>query len=308
MLSSATGSAPTVGPSSSEVSLADGMPLPEVITSVSLFTPLSGPHSSTYHPGPTNTTELESLMAHFSSHQLAIAASKPQLLVMSSALPPIPAKVVERFRSWAHVELKELLPDNVALLQWLQETNTLGQVPRHPSCLRDIRDPLTWVTCFLAFVAAKVDNKETRELLAYGQIILLLAHKHGGLGWMIYDNQFRQMAAASAGASWTEINSFLMAATVHHGARQCALASLDANKNLLWTPPPSGWPTPRFRQYHPQEEICGRFNWGTCLTAPCKFEHVCSCHKLGHGSHECHKGGPKASQPEPATASKSSHL
>ena len=57
-----------------------------------------------------------------------------------------------------------------------------------------------WVACFLAFVAAKVDNKETRELIAYGQIILLLARKHGGLGWTIYDNQLRQMVAAGAGA------------------------------------------------------------------------------------------------------------
>ena len=214
MLSAATGPAPTVGPSSSGVSLAGGMPPPEVITSVPLFTPLSGPHSSTYRPGPPDTAELESLVAHFSSPQLATAASKPQPLVMSSALPPIPAKVVERIRSGAHVELKELLPDNVALLQRLQETNTSGQAPGHPSRLRDIRDPLTWVTCFLAFVAAKVENKETRELMAYGQIVLLLARKHGGLGWTIYDNQFRQMAAAGAGASWTEINPSLMAATV----------------------------------------------------------------------------------------------
>ena len=147
------------------------------------------------------------------------------------------------------------------------------------------------MTCFLIFVAAKVDNNETRELMAYSQIFLLLAHKHGGLGWTIYVNQFSQMAAAGTWVSWTEINSFLIAApvlgaggdssgwvcprclAVDHGARQCTLVSLDANKNPPWTPPPSGWPTPRFRPYHPQEEICCSFNWGTCLAAPCKFKY-----------------------------------
>ena len=74
MLSSATGSATAVGLSSSGVSLADEMPPPEIITSVPLFTALSGPHSSTYRPGPPDTTELESLVAHFGSPQLAIAA------------------------------------------------------------------------------------------------------------------------------------------------------------------------------------------------------------------------------------------
>ena len=163
MLTAATSPAPAVGLSSSGVSLAGGMPPTEVIISVSLFTSLSGPHSSTYPPGPPDTAELESLVAHFGSPQPATAASKPQPLVMSSALPPIPAKVVERIRSGAHMELKELLPDNVALLQRLQVTNTSGQDPGHLSHLRDIQDPLTWVTCFLAFafVAVKVDNKET---------------------------------------------------------------------------------------------------------------------------------------------------
>ena len=42
---------PTMGPSSSRVSLTGGMPSPVVITSVPLFTLLSGPHSSTNHPG-----------------------------------------------------------------------------------------------------------------------------------------------------------------------------------------------------------------------------------------------------------------
>ena len=146
MLSASTGPAPTMGPSSSGASLANGMPPPKVITSVPLFTPLSGQHSSSYRPGPADTAKLESLVAHFGSPQLATAASKPQPLVMSSALPLIPAKVVGRIRSGAHVELKELLPDSVTLLQRLQETNTSGQALGHPSRLRDIRDPLTWVT------------------------------------------------------------------------------------------------------------------------------------------------------------------
>lgn len=161
--------------------------------------------------------------------------------------------------------------------------------------------------------------------MAYGQIILLQARKHEGLGWTVYDNQFRQQAAAGAGASWTEIDPSLMAATVlgaggdpsgwvcprclviDHGTRECALASLDANRNPPWTPPPSRQPARGFRPYHLQDDVCCRFNWGTCLAALSRFKHVrSSCHKPGHGSHECHKGGPKATELESAAASKAS--
>ena len=85
-------------------------------------------------------------MAQFGSPQLATAASKPQPLVLSLALLPIRAKVVERIESGVHVKLKELLLDNVALVQQLQETNTSGEAPGHPSSLRDVRDSLILVT------------------------------------------------------------------------------------------------------------------------------------------------------------------
>ena len=41
----------------------------------------------------------------------------------------------------------------------LQETSLPGHTPpATPSRLRDIRDPLLWATCFMAFVAAKVES------------------------------------------------------------------------------------------------------------------------------------------------------
>ena len=54
-----------------------------------------------------------------------VALRKPQALTLSSALPPIPGKVVERIWAGSFVDLKELLPDNVALLQRLQESHAI---------------------------------------------------------------------------------------------------------------------------------------------------------------------------------------
>ena len=111
------------------------------------------------------------------------SATSPILL--SSALPPIPAKVAEKIKAGQFIDFKELLVDNIALLQRLSELGMTqaGHSLMVSSRLREVQDPLSWVSCFLAFVAAKVDSKETQELAAYEQIIIHLARKHSHLSW-----------------------------------------------------------------------------------------------------------------------------
>ena len=45
--------------------------------------------------------------------------------------------------------------------------------------MRDICNPLTWASSFMAFVAAQSYNPVNMDLLAYGQLVLLLIRKHG---------------------------------------------------------------------------------------------------------------------------------
>ena len=81
-----------------------------------------------------------------------------------------------------YVDFKDLLPDNVALKQRVVDAGILGLSANQSLRLWEVADAKTWLHCFLAFVAAKVESPETRELMAYGQIILMLARKHGGKG------------------------------------------------------------------------------------------------------------------------------
>ena len=155
-----------------------------------------------------------------------------------------------------------------------------------------------------------------RELLAYGQLVLQLARKHGGLGWIAYDSQFRQQAAAGASIRWSELNLSLMAATVFcaggdnpsracqlcfatdHTARDCALTSLEGYKAPARLPAPNRM-TQRSKSHCSQEDICRRFNRGTCTSPVCRFEHVCSsCQKPGHGSFECKTAANKGASLE----------
>ena len=148
------------------------------------------------------------------------AAKTYSSLIISPVLPPIPSKVVERARSGAFVDFKEFLFDNTLLVQKLQELGQAGAIPvaAQPlisnSRMREVSDPLTWASFFLAYLATKTGHDETRKLAAYGMILLQLACKNSGSGWLLYDQQFSQQQAASASLSWVEINPSLMAATV----------------------------------------------------------------------------------------------
>ena len=248
--------------------------------------------------------------------QPAVGKSEP--LIISPALPPIPARVVDRVQSGKFVDFKEFLADNVLLLQRLQELGMAGSVApaMQPlvsgSRLREVTDPVSWASCFLAFLATKVEHRETRELAAYGMIVLQLASKHQGAGWRSYDRQFRQHQAAGAGLSWADLNPSLMAATVlgdssggrgrpcslclsaDHSKEDCALASLESTAKENEAPP-----NHRVRQLRPPRRpspygsassggVCYRFNRGTCLASRCRFEHFCSnCQKAGHPAISC---------------------
>ncbi len=114
-------------------------------------------------------------------------------------------------------------------------------------------DPLTWVSCFLAFMASQTSHEETRDMAAYAMIIIRLSRKHSGSGWLLYDKQFRQHVTAGSTLPWADINASLMAATVlsHAGDRPCQSCSLCLGgiilipkRSVLW--PPWNYPS------HPQ--------------------------------------------------------
>ncbi len=74
----------------------------------------------------------------------------------------------------------------------LHEAHQAYPSPLHSgSKFREVIDPLSWVFVFLNFVAVKLEDPETRSLIAYEQTVLDLARKHGGTGWLAYGTHFR---------------------------------------------------------------------------------------------------------------------
>ena len=153
--------------------------------------------------------------------------------------------------------------------------------------------------------------RETRQLAAYGQIVLGLARKHGGRGWLAYNAQFRQQLAAGAGMAWNDLNPSLAAATAmlddragsgccslclgsDHSKETCALSALEQPTTQMaaslqsLSGLPASRHAARYKPYRTGEEpICRRFNRGRCTSTGCKYEHRCSiCLQLSHRAHE----------------------
>ena len=238
-----------------------------------------------------------------------------------------------------YIDFKELLGDNISLLEKLQEVGNAHMTPltaiSTASKLRSVKDPLSWAYCFLGFIAAKVEVPQARELAAYGQLVIHMARKHGGRGWLAYDTLFRQQRAAGSLLPWTDINASLMAATVlgsggesstgkvcslcagsDHVQSECALNLLH-NDQLL---PPTSCSSsagsssasssssnlkPPNRRYTPYpgasasdkaDNRCRRFNRGACSANPCRFEHNCSFCNGPHMVVSC----PRLEQHRPA--------
>ena len=239
-------------------------------------------------------------------------------IVLSPSFPPIPQKLVTKIQSGAFVAMKELLGDNIALMQRVEEMQGLQQQSAwlsRPNLarMRDIHSPLQWVYCLLAYIAIRCQDQSVRNMLTYGRIILHLALKHGGSGWLEYDRTFRQQAAADPTIPWNILNPSLMASSVlsvssahsgtlcphcqevDHRGYDCALTSIDP---FLDSPRHRTHPPSTFRHRLPRTgpldssgEICRRFNRGLCNDHnSCRFRHVCSvseCKKEGHGAFNC---------------------
>ena len=165
-------------------------------------------------------------------------------LVLASALPPIPGRAVEKIFKGQFIDFKELLNDNVALVSQLRDLGAVASSASSRSRLCEVTNPLTWVYCYLSFMAVLSPDARVHDLVAYAQIIIQLARSHGGSGWLAYDRQIRQQLAAGTPLKWNDINPSLLSVTVlgappfpsgrncplcllwDHTRTDCALASL----------------------------------------------------------------------------------
>ena len=135
---------------------------------------------------------------------------KPPAFSLASSFPPIPGKWVKKIQCLEFVEMRDLLPDNVALPERLEALPALARstdnIPQ-----REIASVNTWTCAFATYVAvvARAHPERVCDMLAYMRLIVREAQKHeGSLGWLTYDSVFRQNNQG-AEARWDKLDPSL---------------------------------------------------------------------------------------------------
>ena len=151
---------------------------------------------------------------------------------LPSAMPSQPALVLnfslstspfpqDRARSGKFVDMRDLLTDNVSLLQQLDSFGGHHIFPSLPGMLkprlRDVMSLPSWIYCFLAYV---------RDVLAYAHLMVREAQWHGGSSWLDYDRVFRQQAALDPSLRWNTLHPVIQETTlIGHTAGSTLLCS-----------------------------------------------------------------------------------
>ena len=168
--------------------------------------------------------------------------------VLSKASAPIPGKLVAKVQSLQFIEMRELLPDNITLLERLAALPNTSALSHSKRCTpqREVSSLLTWVCAFTTYIAimAEVRPNLIKSRLAYMRNIVREASRFGGDGWKTHDYVFRSQVAVDKNMDWAELNPSMMRAFMatrptsnakplchlcqeaDHSANSCALAPL----------------------------------------------------------------------------------
>lgn len=244
---------------------------------------------------------------------MAAGASKGEKaaepFILASNLPPVPPRLVKRIQALEFTNMRDLLPDNMALAERLEALpRGLQQGGTH--CQREIDSLLTWACAFLTYVAVvnEAHPDRTRGLIAYMRTLIGEARRNEGFAWKNYDAIFRRNAAAEKETDWTRLDHSLHAACLSgsqlgggpgrsklcslcsgsdHTSATCALKSV--NQPPTQRPLPHDTAPTHVLSRTPERKVCLSWNRGKCaFPGACSYAHVCvTCRSPAHPARDC---------------------
>ena len=210
-------------------------------------------------------------------------------LILSPASEPFPQNLVDKVKSGLFVEMRELLSDNIALMQQLEDIQGFPVATLGGHILVLLLPGVR--------VAMLTPDPTTRDQLAYARLIIREALRHGGQGWRDYDHAFRQQRAADHTLPWNTLLPGLQAATIlgqrrGQGSLFCTLCRgvdhIRSQCALLYLQPPPTGTTPPDPVAGTKQSICMSWNKGACIfPASCSYRHICATCQLQHKAKDC---------------------
>lgn len=176
--------------------------LPSTFSPVSLSTSL-----------PSTASPLGSVIPL--SSQSILSPLSPTLhepFVVGPGHSPVPSKLVTQIVCGKYVDLSDLLPANLTPLPesepqlFMDGRLVLTSKPKKNRAT--INDITSWTEAFTIYslVLAHYFPKRWEDLNRYKLIILRTYRTIGGQAWLLYDQRFREHAAATKLSNWSEID------------------------------------------------------------------------------------------------------
>ena len=140
-------------------------------------------------------------------------------IILSPALEPIPHHLVYHIWTGHFLEMRKLLSNNIALHDQLESIQGRVNLAILPSTVlhtrqREVPFLVSWIYCFVTYVAVRTSDMLARDMLAYCRLIIREALRHGGQGWQEYDRIFRQQCKINPSLPWNTLLPDLQAATI----------------------------------------------------------------------------------------------
>ena len=198
----------------------------------------------------------------------------------------VPLPIKEKIWAGAYVDLATLVNDTASGMVLQPDHQSLilasdgDQVvlrPANPGRKR-IESFGLWQSTFHTFMSIYLQQHTHRyaELLKYCEVVRTASIQFGGMGWKMYDQQFRLKQERTPSRSWAEIDMELWV-TVASGPAFRTPSS------------PAHFPPPLRKQKFGH---CFAFNDRKgCHFVGCRYTHACnSCTRPGHGAFQCTVG------------------
>ena len=209
-------------------------------------------------------------------------------IVVSTNLPPVPKKLVEKIWRKEYIDLDTLLPARLGTPEPTLKDFMCGEKKKEKKEIATVQE---WVVCFNTYMAIVLmkDPNRAKDLLAYSSLIVKASSDYKGEAWLGYDRFFRRQAAAEQARfpKWGEISPSIW--TQHFGLAtaiptceecgsrdhvKCKPRAGDGepstSQSKRWERRAKPYSTPR--QLAP---VCKRWNGGSICPAFCSYRHVC---------------------------------
>ena len=202
--------------------------------------------------------------------------------VVGPGYTPVPYKIVNKIITGKFVNLEDLLAENITTDEPEPELLFDGRVvlthtAKKPK--RKILDIISWLEAFSIYclIVGSYFPHRWNDLTKYKLLIMRTFRQFGGQGWISYDREFREHAAAEMLTDWSKMNVqlynfYTAGAPVRHRL-------LSTNQHTATEPTGNDG----------SSVICTSWNAGHCVapSAYCRFRHVCGACKGDHRMPAC---------------------